>query len=426
MRILVENGSYAMSNLGDIAMLDVCIERLRALWPSATIEIATARPDRVLHARLGESATPRADGDARGSVVPILLHERSAWYRESVLSRLAALTPPRALDSGWSPRRLAGGARAIGDRRAWQRVLEADLVVASGGGYLTDSFEVHALVILETLAMAVQLGKPIALFGQGLGPIERPALRRKVRQVLGAASLLALREPRTAPALLASLGARPQEQRVTGDDALVLAHRLRRPLRGDGLGVNLRSSWYSGVGASATTLTSLRAVLRAASERHATPLLGVPILVEPDGGRHRSDDDRTSIARLVGTCPPIDSTRAVIEQVGRCRLVVTGSYHGAVFALAQGVPAIGLTSSPYYADKMLGLAALFGSGCRVLSLDTPGFADALAEHIDALWARDLRDELLAATERQIAAGEAAYARLFERVEAQRGRSRTHP
>ena len=46
----------------------------------------------------------------------------------------------------------------------------------------------------------------------------------------------------------------------------------------------------------------------------------------------------------------------VIERVGECRVVVTGSYHGAVFALAQGIPVVALVKSPYYVNKMAGLA----------------------------------------------------------------------
>ena len=47
----------------------------------------------------------------------------------------------------------------------------------------------------------------------------------------------------------------------------------------------------------------------------------------------------------------------LIEQISRCRLVIVGSYHAAVFALAQGVSAIGLAGNAYYLQKFEGLAA---------------------------------------------------------------------
>ena len=44
MRILVEHGSSQLDNLGDVAMLQVAVERLRALWPSARISVITRSP----------------------------------------------------------------------------------------------------------------------------------------------------------------------------------------------------------------------------------------------------------------------------------------------------------------------------------------------------------------------------------------------
>ena len=60
----------------------------------------------------------------------------------------------------------------------------------------------------------------------------------------------------------------------------------------------------------------------------------------------------------------------VVEHISRCRAVVTGSYHAAVFALAQGIPAVGLTGSAYYDAKFAGLADQFGgSGLWIVRLD---------------------------------------------------------
>ena len=60
---------------------------------------------------------------------------------------------------------------------------------------------------------------------------------------------------------------------------------------------------------------------------------------------------------------------AVIRQIQRCRLVITGSYHAAVFALAMGIPTIGLAKSTDYIDKFMGLSALFGEGCETVVLN---------------------------------------------------------
>ena len=45
MRILIDSGSYHALNVGDVAMLQACIVRLRELWPGASIAVVTNSPD---------------------------------------------------------------------------------------------------------------------------------------------------------------------------------------------------------------------------------------------------------------------------------------------------------------------------------------------------------------------------------------------
>jgi hypothetical protein len=106
----------------------------------------------------------------------------------------------------------------------------------------------------------------------------------------------------------------------------------------------------------------------------------------------------------------LDTPLKVIHEVSRCRLVVTGSYHAAVFALSQGIPAIGLAASDVYRDKFAGLADQFGTGCEVLFMDTRGFAGNLLAAMHRLWtsAEAMRPSLFVAAERQIEAAVAAY------------------
>jgi polysaccharide pyruvyl transferase WcaK-like protein len=118
------------------------------------------------------------------------------------------------------------------------------------------------------------------------------------------------------------------------------------------------------------------------------------------------------------TAERVGSPEQVLGRVARCRVVVTGSYHAGVFALAMGVPVVALAASAYYQDKMGGLAHQFGAdGCRVVALDGPDAPAALADAVAAQWAgaERLRPALLAAAERQAAAGRDAYRRLAEMV-----------
>ncbi|NJR75723.1 MAG: polysaccharide pyruvyl transferase family protein [Scytonema sp. CRU_2_7] len=106
-----------------------------------------------------------------------------------------------------------------------------------------------------------------------------------------------------------------------------------------------------------------------------------------------------------------------MEQIGRCRVVVTGSYHAGVFALAQGIPIMGLAKSEYYADKFLGLADQFGVGCEVIFLHEQEFATKLVDSIDRALesAEQLRPQLLEAAKEQVELGHTAYKRVYELV-----------
>jgi len=151
--------------------------------------------------------------------------------------------------------------------------------------------------------------------------------------------------------------------------------------------------------------------VREAAERHAAEPLVIPI------SRHPNERDADVAAALLGIPvaeeDDVDTPQRVVAQIGRCRVVVTGSYHAAVFALAQGIPAIGLTSSPYYDTKFYGLQEQFGGLVGVVPLTGDHLATRLGSAIDEAWrgADDVRPRLLELAARQVAAGRSAYDRL---------------
>ena len=152
-------------------------------------------------------------------------------------------------------------------------------------------------------------------------------------------------------------------------------------------------------------------LLQIASELGA-PLRVIPISRLPD------EADAAQVERILDGYARVeypdvsgDSPLRVIEEIGLCRIVLTGSYHAGVFALSQGIPVIGLVGSEYYQWKFDGLAHQFGEGCRVLRLDSPTLATDLRTMLRELWdgAADLRPVLLGKAERQMEAGRSAYA-----------------
>ena len=245
--------------------------------------------------------------------------------------------------------------------------------MASGGGYLTDTWWWHASGVLSLLALAQRLGKPTAMFGQGIGPMERRLLRAQSRAVLPGLILLGLREERTGLPLAHSLGVAPAALMLTGDDALEQgshpgAAAVGHPA-GQVLGVNLRVSGYAGV--DQVTAASVASVVREAAAELGAELVGLPV------SRYATAADAGALRELwpgalrPGPLPPgsrrpagiavedITTPEGLAAAVAPCRAVITGSYHAALFSLGAGVPAVCLIRSPYYDAKFGGLAALF-------------------------------------------------------------------
>lgn len=368
MRIVIEHGEHQHRNRGDVAMLQVAVDRLRSLWPHAEIAVVTGDPE------------------ALADLVPGTVPIRLTSGRVSRVLRRGGTDP------------LAG----------------ADLLAAIGGGYLTDVDPEQTERVLGTLERAQAQGIPCVMFGQGIGPLRDPALRALATRVLPGCALIALRESVTGEALLAELGVPGDRVTVTGDDAIPLARAGAPAALGEGLGVNHRLASYLETD-DAETQVIRAAVHSAAFERGAT-LIPIPV--------SEWDDDRPGTARITDGYPLVEHPDApsappqwAIARLDRARLVVTSTYHLAVFALSRGIPAVCVASSDYYRHKFQGLANLFGTGCTVVDMDGADPGAALLAAIDVLWegADMLRPGLLAAADRQIALGEAAYARAQDLV-----------
>ena len=425
-RILIDCGDYRFGNLGDLAMLQVTIGRLLERWPQAELAALTEDPVALNQWCPGVSPVPcagRRTWFADRGLVTRVHHLLSDGYS-------AKLVDFQRRVRRWRPMLFRGvlGARAWARGHSTaeldgflQAVLTADAVVVCGAGGITDHAPTWAFPVMNLLEMAVARGVPTAMFGHGLGPLTDPELTARAGQVLPFVTLLALREARSGPELAQRLGVNPDRVTVTGDDAVEPSFQQRSAELGDGLGVNLRVSRSAQVGPSDIAL--LRPVLHTFARNHSAPIVPLPISSydrTTEGGDW--SDSRVIRELLVGYdatgngSGSLQSPGDVIRQAGQCRLVVTGAYHAAVFALSQGVPTICLARSRYFAEKFLGLAGELGPGAEVVDLGQVGWVDNLPELMTRLWdgAASLRNGLLRTAERQIALGRGAY-RAFGQV-----------
>jgi polysaccharide pyruvyl transferase WcaK-like protein len=372
LRILVDQSGYDLLNIGDVAMLQSCVARLQLQWPEADIMVIAHQSERLASYCPGTTAIWRTSAD-----LPFfrLLPRRPQLASEQVW-RIAA---PHF--SGRLGRRCTAGGQPL---TVIQAVQAADLVVASGGGYVTDTWWWHAAGVLSLLSLAQRLGKPTAMFGQGIGPIGQRALRTQARAVLPRLKVLGLREDRIGRDLVLSLGMPPGALALTGDDALELIGDTN-VAEGNALGVSIRVSGYAGVEpAAAAAVGDL--VLETATALDA-PIVGLPV------SRYAADADVEALRVLLHrqhncvdiVLNDIASPEALVSAAASCCAIVTGSYHAAVFGLAQGVPSVCLTKSSYYDAKFSGLRALFPGACFVVPLDAPDWTALLRATILQAW-----------------------------------------
>lgn len=422
LRIVVE--PTELLNVGDAVMLEVALARLRAMWPDGVITY------------FGDAADPAV---ARLGVVPVPIHGRHIWFDEPFLD----LGPLAHLPGRFMGRRTALERRI---RRLWPRVArallrfrlrrrgrerdaravdtffetvrQADVAFVCGMGGIADAFPDYAYELLGTLHLALTYGARAVLVGQGIGPLDDSGLRAEARAVLPRVDFIGLREQRSGHQLLLSLGVNPGRIMVTGDDAIEVAFDRRSETPGDGLGVNLRLAPYAEIDRS--VLDRTREVLNRFEGRTGATLIPVPISHAP------ADADAETLRILLAEHDPesnggsdLNTALKVIDQVKRCRLVLTASYHAAVFSLSMGIPAVGLARSSYYDHKFRGLADQFGAGCDVVSLGNSDWPDQLLEVLQRAWdsAVEMRPHLLASAARQVALSHQAYRRIRALVEA---------
>lgn len=401
--VFLDPSAHTLDNIGDTAMLQVAVMRIRARWPDACVTVhltdraALARLDRKAHAlspRGARAWTPEA----------VLAAPARPLRRTRALVGRAARVVRRRAPAGWR-----AGARLLdhtGVDDYLSAVRRADLVLLTGAGALTDAFARHAVRLLETLELGQAAGAVTAATGQGLGPLRDPVVVHRARAALRHTDLVALREPLLGAQLLRAWGVEPHRWTVTGDDALALLDHRLGPAAGISLGVCLRRAAYARV--DDATLRRTREAVRSFADAAGVPITGVPV------SRHPHEDDADVLEGLVLPGDEPRSPDALIDRVRRCRAVLTGSYHAAVFALGSGVPVVALAGSPYYLHKFAGLQALFGDSCQVV-VPGPLLEQDLRAALQEAW--DLgapeREALCGSARRQVADSEAAYAEVFE-------------
>ena len=409
-------------------MLQVAVARLATLWPAARIDVLTDSPPDL--ARYCPRASPLPRGGCKcWTEAQVLLGKYHQLLPNWVSVRLSTLK--RQLGAHWPSLlalllelrlRVRDGSGRLSELRAFLAALKnTDLMVVCGAGGFADSCRQWNLSILGTIESAIRRGIPVAMFGQSMGPLSDALTLSLAKKVLPKVNVITLRGTSGGLDLLKSIGVPPQLISTTGDEAVELAYANRPDTPGKAIGINLRVASYAEV--KENVIEKLRVMLQDFARKHDAGLVPIPIAF------HECANDNQTIRQLLEGFDDgsdgglfLDTPDKLVRQTARCRIVVTGAYHAAVFALGQGIPAVCLTNSSYYLAKFEGLKDLFGAGCAIVSLSAPGWPDTLLTAMEAAWtsAEGVRATLLNSATRQIEDGQRAYRRLHSSVTSESG------
>jgi colanic acid/amylovoran biosynthesis protein len=258
----------------------------------------------------------------------------------------------------------------------------ADLIVSTGGTYMVEHYDLRAVFV--QLSLAVASGRPIVLFTQSLGPFRKESSRKTLTKLLPRAALILLRDKRSR-GHIEEIGVSTQNSRIVADAAFALADldRLRRPRArpsGDGLkvAISVRSWMYPGHGSRAHAEENYLAVVGAIAVRlvrhHGADLT----FISTCQGRDEYEHDDSRLAKKIAELLPEDVLRHVVvdhafhapeelrDILERYDLVIATRMHMAILSLCAGTPVIPIA----YEFKTKELFANMGLGEWVLDIDT--------------------------------------------------------
>ncbi|MDL5360562.1 polysaccharide pyruvyl transferase family protein [Halalkalicoccus sp. NIPERK01] len=192
---------HCASNRGDAAILKGVIDGLRTEYPDATFTVATEYP-KAAEAINGVDA----------------IEQRTVPFKPYHVRKnpLLGLVTANALAS-----RIFSDipvSSQIASKLNLVPYLESDLIVATGGQYLTDNYMPSKIGAFWELLLCKLLGKPVVLYAQSIGPLKEQPYASIGRYVLDRIDLITVRDERS-KSVLESLDVSETPIYVTADAA---------------------------------------------------------------------------------------------------------------------------------------------------------------------------------------------------------------
>ena len=390
-KILIIN-VHSDDNAGDAALLRMTVEILRDVFPQSFITIAADDPDSV------------SGGDCKVGSFIYWMHRVSSnkkmrWQFLTMIKMLLASICALLTYRLWGRPCLFGLQEAQKD--TIKAYFDADFVVSKPGNFLYTSGNLGLTLMLSvyTMGYAILAGKPLYLFPQSIGPLQRKRDQKLVRWVLNRAriimirELISLEEIRKAgvknsrcylvPDLTFAFQGAPREEAIGFLRSLGIDIEIDRPL----LGVTA-INWNP---RTANTHLQMRyeESLKAAIKYHLEKFGGKVVIFSHVCGKALVNDDRIPSRRIAERLG--DNQRVILvdkllppellkSMYGMMDIFIGTRMHSNIFALSEGVPVIAIA----YLHKTWGVMRMMGLEEWVIDIEEIN-APLLIAKLNKLW-----------------------------------------
>lgn len=245
------------------------------------------------------------------------------------------------------------GLNALPRFRFWtvlRAIRRCDALLSGGGSLLQDRTSTRSLLYyLSVIRGAEIMGKPVMLYANGIGPVQKPANRRRVKKAVERATTVTLRDHSSAREL-EEMGVARSDLRVTADPVFTLSpadpSRARALLDSVGLPperpfavISVRH--WPDTNAFPQELAALCDHLH---ETHGLEILF--LLMQPE---HDRDTSQKVMAQMNAPSYLLDETttpQELMAVLGEAKLCVAMRLHTLIFAARMAIPLIGLVYDP--------------------------------------------------------------------------------
>ncbi|GGC72817.1 polysaccharide pyruvyl transferase family protein [Marinobacter halophilus] len=229
--------------------------------------------------------------------------------------------------------------------------VNADLVVSTGGTYLTENYGLWTNIRDYRLTLAT--GSPLVFFTQTLGPFTRPEYRKAFTEIFNKASLICLRDERSRQHVL-ELGVQAEKIVLGKDPAFVIAAEPAGsppgPLR---IAVSVRTMHFFNDGDRSLAeqyQASMAAMVTRAVRDHGAEV----VFLSTCQGIPEYWTDDTRLADEIVSALPQDVVRSVtidrqfrqpteiVSAYQSFHLVIATRMHAAILSLVAGTPVLGI------------------------------------------------------------------------------------